>query len=71
LESRKHGVGAIFRNSELATNVNAVPDGELIIMKDGLPDFQEMLLRAKATNQKEIKKKVMSQPATYVVFDIL
>ena len=30
-----------------------------------------MLLRAKATNQREIKMKVKSQPATYVVFDIL
>lgn len=55
--------------AQLAKNV--VLDGELIIMKNGLPDFQEMQLRAKATRQSEIEKKVKSLPATYVVFDIL
>ena len=74
LESRngmelKHNFPEISELKQLSKNV--VLDGELIIMKGGLPDFQEMLLRAKATNQREIKKKVMSQPATYVVFDIL
>ena len=74
LESRngmelKHNFPEISELKQLTKNV--VLDGELIIMKDGVPDFQEMLLRAKATNQKEIEKKAINQPATYVVFDIL
>ena len=48
-----------------------VVDGELIIMNDGLPDFQEMQLRAKTSKPREIERKVRSQPATYVLFDIL
>jgi len=48
-----------------------VVDGELIVMKNGRPDFHEMQLRAKATRQRDIESKVKSQPATYVIFDIL
>jgi len=54
---------------QLAENV--VLDGELVIMKDGLPDFQEMQERAKATNLDGIKAHAARHPATYVVFDIL
>ena len=65
----KYNFPEISELKQLAQNV--VVDGELIIMKDRLPDFQEMLLRAKATRQRDIEGKVKSQPATYVIFDIL
>jgi bifunctional non-homologous end joining protein LigD len=48
-----------------------VVDGELIIMRRSLPDFQAMLERGKATRQRDIEKMVNKEPATYVVFDIL
>jgi bifunctional non-homologous end joining protein LigD len=50
---------------------DVVLDGELIIMNGGLPDFQQMQIRGKATNQQAIQKHAQKYPATYVVFDIL
>lgn len=50
---------------------NVVLDGELIIMKEGFPDFQSMLLRGKATRQRDIERQVRVEPASYIVFDIL
>jgi DNA ligase D-like protein (predicted ligase) len=48
-----------------------VVDGELIVMKHGVPDFQAMQERAKATNQRSIERLAIESPATYVIFDIL
>lgn len=50
---------------------NAVLDGEIIIMKDGKPDFKAVLKRNQATNPREIQEQAATSPATYVVFDIL
>jgi bifunctional non-homologous end joining protein LigD len=54
---------------QLASNV--VLDGELVVMKNGRPDFQSMQLRGKATKKLDIEKGMRELPATYVVFDIL
>jgi DNA ligase D-like protein (predicted ligase) len=54
---------------QLATNV--VLDGELIVMKNGRPDFQSMQIRGKAIKKLDIEMGVKELPATYVVFDIL
>jgi DNA ligase D-like protein (predicted ligase) len=65
----KQNFPEIAELKQLARDV--VVDGELIVMKNGRPEFQEMLLRAKATRQRDIESKAKSHPATYVIFDIL
>ena len=48
-----------------------VLDGEIIVVKDGKPDFQALLERGQATLPLEIEAKEKRSPAVYVVFDIL
>ena len=55
--------------SELASDV--VLDGEIIILTDGLPDFQAVASRNQASNPMDIQSLAAERPATYVVFDIL
>ncbi len=50
---------------------NVVLDGELIILRNGLPDFEAMQKRFRARRQKEIERQVKTQPAAYIIFDIL
>ena len=50
---------------------NVVLDGEIIVMKDGKPDFQALLERGQAVSPVEIELQVKRSPAAYVVFDIL
>jgi DNA ligase D-like protein (predicted ligase) len=50
---------------------NAVLDGEIIVMKEGRPDFQVLLERKQKTSRKDIEYLSKRFPATYVVFDIL
>ncbi len=50
---------------------NAVLDGEIIVMKDGVPDFRSVLKRNQASNIRDIQQLASSSPATFVVFDIL
>jgi DNA ligase D-like protein (predicted ligase)/DNA ligase D-like protein (predicted 3'-phosphoesterase) len=55
--------------SKLTSNV--VLDGEIIVMKGGRPDFQEVAKRVQASKQGDIERKASDTPSTYVVFDIL
>jgi bifunctional non-homologous end joining protein LigD len=50
---------------------NAVLDGEIVVMKEGKPDFQALLERGKAVLAGEIEFQSRRLPAVYVVFDIL
>jgi DNA ligase D-like protein (predicted ligase)/DNA ligase D-like protein (predicted 3'-phosphoesterase) len=50
---------------------NVVLDGEIVVMKDGKPDFQALLERGQAVSPVEIELQVKRSPAVYVVFDIL
>lgn len=50
---------------------NTVLDGEIIVMKNGKPDFQALLERNRATSPLAIKYMAQESPATYIVFDIL
>jgi DNA ligase D-like protein (predicted ligase) len=59
----------ILELKQLTSNV--VLDGELVVMKGGLPDFHLMQLRGKATGKETISQYAQKHPATYVVFDIL
>jgi bifunctional non-homologous end joining protein LigD len=50
---------------------NVVLDGEIVVMKEGKPDFQALLERGQATSQVEIELQAKRSPVVYVVFDIL
>lgn len=50
---------------------NLVVDGEIVIMKEGKPDFQTLQERGQVVSAAEIQRQVERAQATYVVFDIL
>src|SRR4030067_3183865 len=53
---------------ELETLIkNAVLDGEIVVMRDGKPDFQTLIERSNATNPRDIEILAQQYPATYVV----
>ena len=57
---------------ELSTLIkDVVLDGEIVILTDGLPDFQAVASRNQASNPQEIESLAAQRPATYIVFDIL
>ena len=50
---------------------NIVVDGEIIVMREGKPDFQTLLERGQAVSRGEIERQTRRTPVTYIVFDIL
>lgn len=54
---------------ELARNM--VLDGEIIVMKNGRPDFQTLIQRRQNIKTNEIAYLSRKFPATYIIFDIL
>ena len=50
---------------------NLVVDGEIVVMKEGRPDFQALLERGQAVSPREIERRAGQAQATYIVFDIL
>ena len=50
---------------------NVVVDGEIVVLKEGKPDFQSLLKRGQAVSEVDIKRQVARSPVIYVVFDIL
>ena len=58
--------------SELTTVANGlVVDGEIIVMREGVPDFQTLLERGQAVSKGEIERQSKNAPAEYVIFDVL
>lgn len=55
--------------SKLSKNI--VVDGEIVVMREGKPDFQSLLERGKAVSTGEIQRQSSRAPAVYIVFDIL
>jgi bifunctional non-homologous end joining protein LigD len=55
--------------SKLAQNL--VVDGEIIVMREGKPDFQSLLERGQAVSTREVLRQADRSPAIYIVFDIL
>ncbi len=55
--------------NKLANNI--VVDGEIIIMREGKPDFQSLLERGQAVSTREVEIQESRAPAVYIVFDIL
>src|SRR5437762_3693117 len=48
-----------------------VLDGEMIVLRDGKPDFGLLQSREQTQSALKIRTKARAMPATYVVFDIL
>ncbi len=55
--------------NKLANNI--VVDGEIVVMREGKPDFQSLLERGQAVSTREIQRQEDRSPAVYIVFDIL
>ncbi len=49
---------------------NIVVDGEIVVMQEGIPDFQTLLKRGQAVSMGEITRQSQQAPAIYIVFDI-
>ena len=64
-----------FRYPELGfladPNEGFVFDGELVVLREGKPDFHAVLQREQARNKLKIEALTRTHPASYVVFDIL
>jgi bifunctional non-homologous end joining protein LigD len=65
----KHNFPELEELTRLAKGV--VLDGEIVVMHDGKPDFQDLLERGQAVSDAEIKRQQGRSPAIYIVFDIL
>jgi DNA ligase D-like protein (predicted ligase)/DNA ligase D-like protein (predicted 3'-phosphoesterase) len=50
---------------------NVVLDGEIVLVKEGKPDFQALLERGQPASPLEIELRAKRSPVVYVVFDIL
>ncbi len=50
---------------------DAVLDGEIIVLKEGKPDFQTVIQRMQNTRSSDIEYLAAKLPAIYVIFDIL
>jgi bifunctional non-homologous end joining protein LigD len=50
---------------------NIVVDGEIVVMRGGIPEFQSLLERGQAVGAREIERQSQRAPAVYIVFDIL
>lgn len=48
-----------------------VLDGELVVLKDGRPSFADVLAREQARGERRIRQLTATNPAGYVVFDVL
>jgi len=55
--------------SKLSENI--VVDGEIVVMREGKPDFQSLLERGKTVSTGEIQRQSSRALAVYIVFDIL
>lgn len=66
------------RFPEVASALRALPiadlvlDGEVVVLDDeGKPDFQRLAQRGHLTHRSEVQRAAVTQPVTYVVFDLL
>jgi len=65
----KHNFPELEELNKLSDNV--VVDGEIVVMREGKPDFQALLERGQVVSPNEIQRQAQRAPAIYVVFDIL
>ena len=72
----KRNIKILTKFPELAeihkqVNCRCILDGELIVMKDGKPDFHEVQPRTLMSNTFKIKLAAAKLPASFTVYDIL
>lgn len=60
-----------LQNIYKQVNKRCILDGELIVMKDGVPDFYEIQKRAMMTNSLKIQIAMNRYPASFTAYDIL
>ncbi len=65
----KNNFSELSELKNLANNV--VLDGEIVSIKDGKVDFENLLKRVQATSSNEIKYLQAKYPVLYILFDIL
>ncbi len=73
----RSGQDSTARYPELTSAMRALPidvvlDGEIVIFdREGRPDFHALAARAQLHKTSEIQRAALTQPVTYVVFDLL
>jgi DNA ligase D-like protein (predicted ligase) len=62
-----------YRYPEVQVRVDhqAILDGEIVVLRDGLPNFRALQEREHVSDPRTIKDFSVAMPATYVVFDLL
>ena len=60
-----------LKNIYKQVNARCILDGELMVLKEGKPDFFEIQRRSLTTNQFKIELASKQYPATFIAFDIL
>jgi len=58
-------------NELVALAKNTVLDGEIVIIREGRPDFQTLLERSRSTPPRDIQHLANKYPALIVIFDLL
>ncbi len=65
----KQNFPELYELNKLASNI--VVDGEIVVMREGKPDFQSLLERGQAVSSGEIQRQASRAQVVYIVFDIL
>ncbi|MGD0203936.1 MAG: non-homologous end-joining DNA ligase [Candidatus Bathyarchaeia archaeon] len=65
----KHNFPELAELTQLADGL--VVDGEIVVMREGKPDFQSLLERGQAVSAGEIQRQAKRAPVVYIVFDVL
>ncbi len=60
-----------IQKSLLDSTADVVLDGEIVLVKNGKPDFQELMKRFQVEDELRLEMLSEKYPAVYVVFDIL
>ena len=67
INSRFPELGRIYKN----VRTNCILDGEIVVLKDGVPDFYALQKRTFLTDKYRIELETTRFPAVYVAFDCL
>jgi bifunctional non-homologous end joining protein LigD len=64
---------AIYPELSLLAELPAgtVLDGEVVVLRDGKPDFRQLLARENSRSDRRIRAGVRTYPVTYIAFDLL
>jgi DNA ligase D-like protein (predicted ligase)/DNA ligase D-like protein (predicted 3'-phosphoesterase) len=65
----KHNFPELAELTQLANGL--VVDGEIVVIREGKPDFQSLLERGQAASAGEIQRQAKRAPVVYIVFDVL